>query len=175
MIFVITVSQWSFIWLRVIKYRFSSRGISLPSSSLLRIPRYNPLRKPALDMFRVNTCAYAREETPPPPLSPFFTSFCLPLTRSTFPLEPVPFFFLLSSLSLSFRASFSNQRHWNYFFDRVQTTRSVSISRSRLCPHPRLLPFFFFFWSNRRKKIRLTWLITGFWSRTVFSTWEKWR
>lgn len=101
MIFVITVSRWSFIWLRVIKYRFSSRGISLPSSSLLRIPRYNPLRKPALDMFRVNTCAYAREETPPPPLSPFFTSFCLPLTRSTFPLEPVPFFFLLSSLSLS--------------------------------------------------------------------------
>lgn len=107
MIFVITVSQWSFIWLRVIKYLLL----------LLRIPRYNPLRKPALDMFRVNTCAYAREETPPPPLSPFFTSFCLPLTRSTFPLEPVPFFFLLSSLSLSFRASFSNQRYWNYFFE----------------------------------------------------------
>lgn len=135
MIFVITVSQWSFIWLRVIKY------LLLP----VAYPALQPSSQTRLGYVSCkHVCICTRgDSSPSVPVFHLvlfaFNSFNLPPGTCAIFLSP------LLSLSLSFRASFSNQRHWNYFFDRVQTARSVSISRSRLCSHPRLLPFFFFF------------------------------
>lgn len=164
MIFVITVSQWSFIWLRVIKY------LLLP----VAYPALQPSSQTRLGYVSCkHVCICTRGDSSPSSVPVFhlvlfaFNSFNLPPGTCAIFLSP------LLSLSLFSRVFFKPTPLKLLFW--VQTARSVSISRSRLCPHPRLLPFFFFFWSNRRKKIRLTWLITGFWSRTVFSTWEKWR
>lgn len=165
MIFVITVSQWSFIWLRVIKY------LLLP----VAYPALQPSSQTRLGYVSCkHVCICTRGDSSPSSVPVFhlvlfaFNSFNLPPGTCAIFLSP------LLSLSLSFRASFSNQRHWNYFFEFKRLGRfqfhGVVFVRIRGC-----FFFSFFFWSNRRKKIRLTWLITGFWSRTVFCTWEKWR
>lgn len=114
MIFVITVSQWSFIWLRVIKY------LLLP----VAYPALQPSSQTRLGYVSCkHVCICTRGDSSPSSVPVFhlvlfaFNSFNLPPGTCAIFLSP------LLSLSLSFRASFSNQRHWNYFFDRVQTAR----------------------------------------------------
>lgn len=104
--------------IRVIKYRFSSWNLS----SLL------------LSMLRTRVYVYESLFLSVPVLH--LVSF--PLTRWTFPLEPVPFFLPLS-FCLCFRASFSNQRRGS--IEITFSNFTVWISQSCLRLHPSLLFF----------------------------------
>lgn len=110
-----------------------------------------------------------------PLLCPRFSPRFVCLNSLNLPLEPVPFFFPLFSLSLCL----------SLFACRFQTADRIEITfwrskrrfrfRGRSCAVEfefhgvvfvcirgcRASFFLFFFWSNRWKKIRLTWLITA--------------
>lgn len=129
---------------------------------------------------RVNTCVYictrgVLASLSLPLLCPRFSPRFVCLNSLNLPLEPVPFFFPLFSLSLCL----------SLFACRFQTADRIEITfwrskrrfrfRDRSCAVEfefhgvvfvcirgcRASFFLFFFWSNRWKKIRLTWLITA--------------
>lgn len=106
--------------IRVIKYRFSSWNLS----SLL------------LSMLRTRVYVYESLFLSVPVLH--LVSF--PLTRWTFPLEPVPFFLPLS-FCLCFRASFSNQRRGSIEITFSNAFHGLNFAENCLRLHPSLLFF----------------------------------